>query len=130
MISTGCASAIKNLSVLTAHEVTKVELDFAVRDTMTNHILCKLDEIKLNDSGILNEIESVIHVSFDFDIEAMFPSISKDVRLQQCRKHLIQDTIRHCIMLTYNSLENIRWIILKQQVYYKNYIKIQPERAR
>ena len=22
--------------------------------------------------------------------------------------HLLQDTIRHCIMLTYNSLENIR----------------------
>ena len=30
-------------------------------------------------------------------------------------------------MLTYNSLENIRWMILNQQVYYKNYIKIQPE---
>ena len=26
-------------------------------------------------------------------------------------------------MLTYNSLENIRWMILKQQVYYKSYIK-------
>ena len=32
-------------------------------------------------------------------------------------------------MLTYNSLENIRGMILKQQVYYKNYIKIQPERV-
>ena len=33
-------------------------------------------------------------------------------------------------MLTYNSLENIKWMMLKQQVYYKNYIKIQPDRAR
>ena len=33
-------------------------------------------------------------------------------------------------MLTYNSLENIEWMIWKQQVYYKIYIKIQPERAR
>ena len=33
-------------------------------------------------------------------------------------------------MLMYNSLENINRMILKQQVYYKNYIKTQPERAR
>ena len=26
-------------------------------------------------------------------------------------------------MLTYNSLENIKWTILKQQLYHKNYIK-------
>ena len=36
LISTGCASAIKNLSALTAHELTKVELDYAIKDT--NHI--------------------------------------------------------------------------------------------
>ena len=76
MVSTGCASAVKNLSALTAHELTKVELDFAIRDT--NHILRKLDEI--NDSGVLNEVKSAICASFD--IEAMFPSISKDVGLQ------------------------------------------------
>ena len=44
--------------------------------------------------------------------------------------NLLQVTIRHCILLSYNSLENIKLMILKQQVYYKNYIKIQPERAR
>ena len=37
LISTSCASAIKNLSALTAHELTKVELDYAAKDT--NHIL-------------------------------------------------------------------------------------------
>ena len=82
MISTGCASAIKNLSSLTAHELTKVELDHAIQDT--NHILRKIDEI--NESGVLNNAGSIIHASFD--IEAMFPSISKEVGLEQCRKHL------------------------------------------
>ena len=82
MISTGCASAIKNLSALTAHELTKVELDYAIQDT--NHILRKIDEI--NESGVLGGVESVIHASFD--IEAMFPNISKDVGLAQCRVHL------------------------------------------
>ena len=33
-------------------------------------------------------------------------------------------------MRMYNSLENIKWMILKQQVYYKNYIQTQSERAR
>ena len=105
MISTGCASAIKNLSALTALELTKVELDFAIRDT--NHILRKLDEI--NNSGILNEVESVIHASFD--IEAMSPSISKDVGLQQCRKHLDKrkgpifstDCIVHALEITLDN---------------------------
>ena len=41
--------------------------------------------------------------------------------------HLFQVTIRHCIMRSYNSFENIKRVILKQQVYYKNYLKIQPE---
>ena len=82
-----------------------MELDFAIRDT--NHILRKLDEI--NDSGILNEVESVIHASFD--IEAMFPSISKDVGLQQCRKHLDKrkdpifstDCIVHALEITLDN---------------------------
>ena len=33
-------------------------------------------------------------------------------------------------MLCYNRPENIKQMIWKQQVYYKNYIKIQPERAK
>ena len=82
LISTGYASAIKNLSALTAHELTKVELDYAIKDT--NHILRKIEEI--NQSGVLQGVDSVIHASFD--IEAMFPSISKEVGLAQCRKHL------------------------------------------
>ena len=82
LISTGCASAIKNLSALTAHELTKVELDYAIKDA--NHILRKIEEI--NQSGVLHGVDSVIHASFD--IEAMFPSISKEVGLDQCRKHL------------------------------------------
>ena len=82
MISTGCASAIKNLSALTAHELTKVELDYAIQDT--NHILRKIDEI--NELGALSGVTSVIHASFD--IEAMFPNISKEIGLQQCRAHL------------------------------------------
>ena len=69
MISTGCASAIKNLSALTAHELTKVELDYAIQDT--NHILRKIDEI--NELGALSGVTSVIHASFD--IEAMFPKL-------------------------------------------------------
>ena len=82
LISTGCASAIKNLSALTAHELTKVELDYAIKDT--NHILREIE--KINQSGVLDGVDSVIHASFD--IEAMFPSISKEVGLEQCRKHL------------------------------------------
>ena len=58
MISTGCASAIKNLSALTAHELTKVELDYAIQDT--NHILRKIDEI--NELGVLSEVTSIIQL--------------------------------------------------------------------
>ena len=82
MISTGCASAIKNLSGLTAHELKKVELKYVILDL--NDMLRKLDEI--NESGLISENTSVIHASFD--IEAMFPSISKDFGLEQCRKYL------------------------------------------
>ena len=81
LISTGCASAIKNLSALTSHELTKVQLQYAIRDT--NHFLQKIEE--LNESGMLHN-KTVIHASFD--IEAMFPSISKDMGMEQCRKHL------------------------------------------
>ena len=81
MISTGCASAIKNLSALTAHELTKVSLPHVIQDV--NHFLRKVDEI--NESGVLLN-KSVIHVSLD--IESMFPSISKEVGLEECKLHL------------------------------------------
>ncbi len=81
LISTGCASAIKNLSALTSHELTKVKLKYAIQDL--NQFLREIE--KINKSGVLQS-KSIIHVSFD--IEAMFPSISKDVGLGQCRKHL------------------------------------------
>ena len=81
LISTGCASFTKSLSALTAIELCKVELPYIIKDT--NHLLKKLLEI--NESGILADKE-VIHVSFD--VKSMFPSISKSVGLEQCKKHL------------------------------------------
>ena len=84
LISTGCASAIKNLSALTSHELTKVELDYAIKDL--NHFVRQIQMI--NSTGLLHQ-KSIEHVSFD--IEKMFPSISKEIGLDQCRTHLYVD---------------------------------------
>ncbi|MCP4475882.1 MAG: hypothetical protein GY821_15215, partial [Gammaproteobacteria bacterium] len=78
---TGCASYIKNLSALTSYELSKVPLPYCITDT--NHLLRKLEE--LNRSSILKD-KTIMHVSFD--VEAMFPSISKSFGLEQCENHL------------------------------------------
>ena len=81
LISTGCASHTKVLAAITAHELSKVKLPCIIQDT--NDFLRKIKH--LNESGVL-EGKEVIHVSFD--IVNMFPSISKEVGLEECRKHL------------------------------------------
>ena len=81
MISTGCAAMTKNLSALTAHELTKVKLKYAIQDL--NQFLRTIEDI--NKSDALKD-KDVIHVSFD--IESMFPSIAKEVGLEECRTHL------------------------------------------
>ena len=52
-----------------------------------NHFLSKIQE--LNNSNIIGGQE-VIHVSFD--VVSMYPSISKEVGLEQCRMHLDKRT--------------------------------------
>ena len=81
LISTGCASFTKTLSHLTAIELNKVELNYVIKDI--NHFLKRIKEI--NDSGILDD-KDIVHVNLD--VVSMFPSISKDVGLEQCRIHL------------------------------------------
>ena len=85
LISTGCNSYTNTLSALTAIELSKVELPYVIKDI--NHFLKKIHEINL--SEILTNKE-VIHVSFD--VVSMFPSISKDVGLEQCEMHLNKRT--------------------------------------
>ena len=81
LISTGCNSYTKNLATLTAYELKKVQLEHNLRDT--NQFLQKIDEV--NKSGLLKG-KSITLVSFD--IVAMFPSIPKDLGLDECRRHL------------------------------------------
>ena len=85
LISTGCNSYTNTLSALTAIELSKVELPYVIKDI--NHFLKKIHEINL--SELLTNKE-VIHVSFD--AVSMFPSISKDVGLEQCEMHLNKRT--------------------------------------
>ena len=82
LISTGCNTYIKNLSVLTAHELEQVKLDHNLQDT--NELLRELE--KLNESEIMSQYEEILHVSFD--IEAMFPNIPEEMGMEECRKHL------------------------------------------
>ena len=82
LISTGCSSYTKNLAVLTAYELSNIKLDYVIKDT--NHLLQKIDE--LNNNMELRPQNSILHVSFD--MVNMFPCISKDVGLQQCKKLL------------------------------------------
>ena len=81
LISTGCESYTKHLAAITAYELKKIKLEYVIEDT--NHLLRKVDEI--NDNNLLVG-KNVIFVSFD--IESMFPSISKNVGLEQCKYHL------------------------------------------
>ena len=81
LISTGCNSYVKNLSIFTAKELKKSDLKYCLRDR--NDLLYKLH--LLNESGTLNG-KTVYHVTLD--VESMFPSISKDMGLPACRKHL------------------------------------------
>ena len=81
LISTGCASYTKALSALTAIELSKVELPYVIKDI--NHFLKKVLEV--NQSEVLQGKE-ILHVSFD--VVSMFPSISKEVGLEQCEMHL------------------------------------------
>ena len=85
LITTGCNSYIENLSALTAHELKKVEIPYALMDTP--HFLRKVDD--LNDSGIL-EGKNIIHVSVD--VVDMFPSIPKEFGMQECSKQLDKRT--------------------------------------
>ena len=81
MISTGCASFTKNLSALTAYELNKAELKYVLQDT--NHLLRNIEDI--NRKGIIKNKE-ILHVTLD--VENMFPSITKSVGLEECRKRL------------------------------------------
>ena len=81
LISTGCNTLVRNLAKLTAHELKKVKLSYVVTDI--NDFLQRIDE--LNKSGRIDNKELLFCT---FDIEAMFPSISKDLGLDNCREHL------------------------------------------
>ena len=87
LISTGCNSFIKNLSIFTAEELKKVDLPYCLRDT--NELLQKIN--LLNDSKKLAG-KTVYHVTFD--IVNMFPSISKDIGLPACREFLDKRTTK------------------------------------
>ena len=81
LISTGCESPANNLSALTDYELLKVPPPHVTNDT--NHFLLKIKD--LNERGVLIG-KTVWHVSFD--IVNMFPSISKEVGLEQCKDQL------------------------------------------
>ena len=82
LISTGCDSYTKNLSILTAHELKKVSLEYNLKDT--GDLLRKID--KLNEDKVLEKYDEILHVSFD--IVAMFPNIPEEMGREECRKHL------------------------------------------
>ena len=83
LISTGCNSYIKNLSIFTAEELKKVTLPHCLMDS--NDLLMKMKE--LNESGRLTG-KTIYHVTFD--IVNMFPSISKEIGIPACRTLLDQ----------------------------------------
>jgi hypothetical protein len=87
LISTGCNSFIKNLSIFTAEELKKVELPYCLKDT--NELLQKIN--LLNDSSKLAG-KTVYHVTFD--VVNMFPSISKEIGLPACREFLDKRTTK------------------------------------
>ena len=95
LISTGCNSYIKNLSIFTAEELKKVELPYCLKDS--NELLNKINQ--LNESGVLLG-KKIYHVTFD--VVNMFPSISKEIGLPACRNHLDKRPVKlfstDCVM--------------------------------
>ena len=83
LISASCNGYTNNLASLTVHELRKVNLPYNLKDT--NHFLQKVDNI--NKSGIFLSINDNIFM-LSFDIEAMFPSITKEHGLHACKQHL------------------------------------------
>ena len=81
LISTGCNSYIKNLSILTSYELKKVKLKYNINST--DEFLQQVHEI--NESGILKG-KSILMCSFD--INSMFPNITKNLGLSECGKRL------------------------------------------
>ncbi|KAL5258256.1 hypothetical protein ACHWQZ_G013033 [Mnemiopsis leidyi] len=95
LISTGCNSYIKNLSIFTAEELKKVDLPHCLKDS--NELLNKINQ--LNESGTLSG-KRIYHVTFD--VVNMFPSISKEIGLPACRDHLEKRQVKlfstDCVM--------------------------------
>ena len=83
LISASCNGYTNNLASLTVHELRKVNLPYNLKDT--NNFLQKIDNV--NRSGIFSSINDNIYM-VSFDIEAMFPSITKEHGLQACKQHL------------------------------------------
>ena len=95
LISTGCNSYIKNLSIFTAEELKKVDLPHCLKDS--NELLNKINQ--LNESSTLSG-KRIYHVTFD--VVNMFPSISKEIGLPACRDHLEKRQVKlfstDCVM--------------------------------
>ena len=87
LISTGCNSYIKNLSILTAEELKRVDLPHCLKDS--NELLHRIEQ--LNKSGVLVG-KTIYHVTFD--VVNMFPSISKDIGLPSCKNILDKRTTK------------------------------------
>lgn len=84
LISTGRGTYIENLSKLTAFELNKClpNLKHVIKDG--NEFLRMIDE--LNENDFVGKNPDIIHVSWD--VEAMFPSIPKDMGLAECKAQL------------------------------------------
>ena len=107
LISTGCDTYIKNLSILTSHELKKVPLKYNLKDT--NALLRNIEDI--NKKGTLKNFDEILHVTFD--VEAMFPSIPLELGMQECKKLL--DKRKDPIFSTECILEAIK-ITLKHNL--------------
>ena len=103
--------------ILTAYELSNIKLEYVINDT--NHLLRKIDE--LNNEKELFTHENVLHVSFD--VVNMFPSISKDVGLQQCKlllekhpsKHFCAEAIVKALDITLeNNIAEIEGTLYRQ----------------
>lgn len=81
LISTGCNTPTRNISELTAFELKKVNLSYNISGT--DDFLRKIDQLNKSKKLVGNKL-----LFCSFDIVAMFPSISKDLGLKSCKKHL------------------------------------------